>query len=69
LKALRESRGLSQAALAASAGNDLSQTDISKIESGRRWPTVPQLAAILRVLGVRDSVLSEYGGVDHDRAR
>lgn len=51
---------MSQAQLAASAGNDLSQSDISKIESGKRWPSVPQLAGILRALGVEDSVLAQF---------
>lgn len=62
IRSLRESRTpkMSQSQLAASAGNDLSQTDISKIESGKRWPSVPQLAGILRALGVEDSVLAQF---------
>lgn len=59
LKSLREGLQLSQSALADAAGNDLSQTDVSKIERGQRWPSVPQLAALLRVLGVEDPVLSQ----------
>ncbi len=66
LKFLRDRAALSQAALAAEASkslpadNRLSQTDISKIEAGKRWPSVPQLAALLRVLGVEDSVLAQF---------
>jgi transcriptional regulator with XRE-family HTH domain len=60
IRSLREARKISQAALAAAAGNDLSQTDISKIESGKRWPSVPQLAGIFEALGVEDSVLAQF---------
>lgn len=62
IRSLREGRTprMSQAQLAAFAGNDLSQSDISKIESGKRWPSVPQLAGILRALGVEDSVLAQF---------
>lgn len=59
LKARREALGMSQAAVAAAALNDLSQTDISKIESGLRWPSVPQLAGILRVLGAESTTLAQ----------
>lgn len=52
IRKLRKERLLSQADLAAQAGNDLSQTDISKIEGGSRWPSVPQLAAIYVALGL-----------------
>lgn len=60
LRSLREERGLSQSDLAAAAGNDLSQTDVSKIENGHRWPTVPQLAGMCHALGVDGSVLAQF---------
>jgi transcriptional regulator with XRE-family HTH domain len=41
---------LTQKGLAALCG--LTQSDVSKIESGERWPTPPQLARLARELGV-----------------
>jgi transcriptional regulator with XRE-family HTH domain len=58
LQDLRVARKLSQADVAAAAG--LQQTDISKIESGKRWPSVPQLAAICAALGVRTSAVLNH---------
>lgn len=52
IRAVREQRHLSQADLARAAGNCLSQTDISKIEAGLRWPSIPQLDGIALALGV-----------------
>jgi DNA-binding XRE family transcriptional regulator len=50
LRAIREHRGLTQMALAAAAG--LSQTIISKLESGERTAKAPQLKALALALQV-----------------
>jgi transcriptional regulator with XRE-family HTH domain len=50
LLAARTQRGLTQKGLAASCG--LTQSDISKIESGERYPTPPQIARFARELGI-----------------
>ena len=46
----RQRYGLTQKDLAEAC--DLTQSDISKIEAGDRWPTPPQLAKFARRLGV-----------------
>jgi transcriptional regulator with XRE-family HTH domain len=69
LAVLRRARKLSQADVAESATRELrraeptanlSQTDLSKIEGGKRWPSLPQLSAICAALGVRTSVVLNH---------
>ena len=50
LRRARTRRGLTQKGLAELCG--LTQSDISKLESGERWPTPPQLIQLARELGV-----------------
>lgn len=48
---LRQARGLTQAALAARLG--LSAVFIRKVEAGERWPSLPNLEKLARVLSAR----------------
>jgi transcriptional regulator with XRE-family HTH domain len=50
IRATREGRGMTGAALAEAAG--IHPTSLSFIERGRQWPSLPQVAAIAKALGV-----------------
>jgi transcriptional regulator with XRE-family HTH domain len=68
LRRAREARGLTQGELAARAGT--SQEQVSRWESGKRSPTVDQLARLLAVLGY-ELTLQEVPAPERsgDRAR
>lgn len=57
LRALREERALTQAALARAAG--LSQGNLARIENGDRSPTLGSLAKLARALGLTLAELVE----------
>ncbi len=61
LRLLREQADLNQAEVAARAG--LSQTDLSKIERGHRWPSLPQFFAICDALGVTVEKVRDEAGL------
>lgn len=52
LKAWRKERGLSQAALAAATGHQVSEGLIAQIETGRRQPGLENGRVIAQALGV-----------------
>ena len=58
IKALRKTRGLTQVQLADLLG--LERASISNYETGRRYPSIPQLESICKVLGAS----LEYFGVE-----
>ena len=56
MKLLRYARGLSQVELSSALSNvqRMSQSEISRIETGDRMPNAGQLEALLRVLGASE---------------
>jgi transcriptional regulator with XRE-family HTH domain len=58
IRELLESRGISQKTLADSIG--LTESAVSRIVSGERYPSMPVLFAIAGVLGVRPADLLRY---------
>ncbi|WP_254432146.1 helix-turn-helix domain-containing protein [Aquisalimonas sp. 2447] len=61
IREARQSKGLSQSALARATGLD--QSAISRIERGQRTVTVDQLVLIASALGVSaDELLSDWSG-------
>ena len=58
IKALRKTRGMTQIQLADALG--LERASISNYETGRRYPSLVQLEAICKVLGVS----LEYFGIE-----
>jgi transcriptional regulator with XRE-family HTH domain len=66
LRQARQARGLTQGELAARAGT--SQEQVSRWESGKRSPTVDQLARLLDVLGY-ELTLQERRALEGDAER
>lgn len=64
IKAERKKRGLTQQAL---AGNHISRSLLSRIESGRCQPSAASLAVIARALGLTDEALLGGGKAQEDR--
>jgi len=60
LKALREARGVSQAALAERAG--LTREYVNKLEAGKYDPTLGTLGRLAKALGVTERALLARGG-------
>jgi len=60
LKALREARGVSQAALAERAG--LTREYVNKLEAGKYDPTLGTLGRLAKALGITERALLARGG-------
>jgi transcriptional regulator with XRE-family HTH domain len=67
LKALRNRAGLSQEALARSAG--LSTSNVSKLEQKKVIPSWPTVQALARALGVSLDALADDGPVEAQPAK
>jgi transcriptional regulator with XRE-family HTH domain len=60
VKALREARGVSQAALAARAG--LTREYVNKLEAGKYDPTLSTLGVLAKALGVTERAFLDARG-------
>ena len=58
VKQLREAKGMPQAELAKSAG--VTQSFISDLESNKKFPSMPTMTKIAKMLGVTVNDLFEY---------
>jgi DNA-binding XRE family transcriptional regulator len=58
VKQLREAKGMTQAELAKSAG--ITQSFISDLEGNKKFPSMPTMTKIAKMLGVTVNDLFEY---------